>query len=581
MFMSGERNLWRLRREAPEKFFRQWPEYSSLAAQLFYNRKLLTQKSVDEFFNPDYSEDLHDPFLLKGMDKLMGRLKEGLKNNEKIIIYGDYDADGVCGTVILETLLRQAGFKNVSVYIPDRAKEGYGLNEKAVKEIIKKKIRLVITVDCGITDYNETEMFNRAGVAVAIIDHHLPLNRLPRADVIVDPWQKGDGYPFKKLSGAGVVFKVVQAAMKKFPLFPLGFDKWLLDLVAISTIADCMPLLGENRTLVKYGLVVLAQTRRVGLKALMSISRIKPEFDHSSLSTNLDTSKVAFSIVPRLNAASRMDHANTSYRLLKCENDLKAQELAKKLDIFNRGRQKKVEDIILEAERRYAKSGGEVIFEGDNNWPNGLLGLIAGKLKDKFYRPAFIYNIGDKEVRGSARGLAEFNVVEAMEKCSLTVSGFGEFGGHALAGGFSIKPWSAGDFKSCLVDMARREFAGKKLAPAIEIDKCLSPEEISWQNLEIIENFAPFGPENSEPVFLLKGARIIEARAVGSKNRHLRMTVEVGQEQKRLKAIGFKMGDFADQLSAGDVLNIVFYMEVDTWNGHKEMQLNLIDFKKV
>ncbi|PJE57894.1 MAG: single-stranded-DNA-specific exonuclease RecJ, partial [Candidatus Portnoybacteria bacterium CG10_big_fil_rev_8_21_14_0_10_36_7] len=437
--INGIGKKWKLKSSAPEDFLAEWPEYSPLVMTLLRHRNILTQEAVDKFFNPEYSLDLYDPYLLKNMDKMVKRLQKAINDEEKVVVYGDYDADGVSGAMILEIVLREAGCKNLSVYIPDRSREGYGLNEKAVEEISKGGNQLIITVDCGITDCKETKMAQDLGMEVVITDHHLPLGDLPPTKIIVDPWQKGDKYPFKSLSGAGVAFKVAQALIKKIGNFQIGFDKWLLDLVALSTIADYMPMVDENRTLVKYGLFVLAQARRPGIKALMKVSRVEPEMDRVNLATNLDTRTIAFTLVPRINAASRMDHANTSYDLLKIEDMEQARVLAKKIDGLNRNRQKRVEEIMQEADARYSANPKEIIFAGDESWPKGLLGLIASKLSEKYYRPAFIFNIENGTSKGSARGVEEFNVVSAMTECAKVINVFNEYGGHAKAGGFSIK----------------------------------------------------------------------------------------------------------------------------------------------
>ncbi|MEK7160877.1 MAG: DHH family phosphoesterase, partial [Patescibacteria group bacterium] len=256
---------WQLKEKAPAEFLAGQPEYPLIVLQLLYDRGLSDQTKIDEFFNPDYVQDLHDPFLLRGVEQAVARLKQAAGQGEPIAIFGDYDADGVCGAMILKTALEKIGAIIDQVYIPDRLIEGYGLNKEAVKKIAKGRTKVVVTIDCGIANVAEVALANSLGLEVIVVDHHQVGEELPKASAVIDPWQQGDTYPFKELAGAGVAFKLAQALLKNEPGVATGWEKWLLDLVALATVADCMPLLGENRTLVRYGLVVLAQTQRLGL----------------------------------------------------------------------------------------------------------------------------------------------------------------------------------------------------------------------------------------------------------------------------------------------------------------------------
>ncbi|MBI1888893.1 MAG: DHH family phosphoesterase [Candidatus Spechtbacteria bacterium] len=331
---------WQIKEQAPEEFGKEFPEFSSLTRNLLWQRGLKTQKDIDEFFNPDYSTDLHAPLLLKDAQKAVDRIFEALEKKEKVVVYGDYDSDGVCGATIMHNALQDIGFTrhNLGIYMPDREKEGYGLHEGAVEQFIKEKYNLIITIDCGTTSHKPISRANKNSLDVIVIDHHRVIDSPPPAYAFVNPHQEDDEYPFKDLCGAAVAFKVACALYQKADINE-GREKWFLDLVAMATITDIMPLLGENRTLVKYGLFVLAQAERPGLRALMEVSGIKPVFNQDSLTTNLKPWTLGFMLGPRLNAAGRIDHANTAFALLNADRYEEALKFAKEIDERNRERQ--------------------------------------------------------------------------------------------------------------------------------------------------------------------------------------------------------------------------------------------------
>ena len=543
-------------------FLEQFPEYSRLTLQLFWDRGLKTQKAIDEFFNPDYNEDLHDPFLMKGMKKTVERIEKALKNKEKITIFGDYDADGVCGTAILSETLNALGI-NPDTYIPNRNKEGYGLNLKAVKEVAAKKTDLIITIDCGITDFEEIKLANKLGMDVVIVDHHEVPNKIPSAVSIINPRQKGEKYPFRELAAAGVAFKLAQALLKS--KVSEGWEKWLLDLVAIATVADMMPLIGENRTLVKYGLVVLTKTRRLGLQELMKTARI----------TKVDAYTLGYILGPRLNAAGRMEHANTAYELLVTKSKEEAETLARRLDEKNQERQKLTNRIIREAESRLDLKKAKMIFEGDKNWLIGVVGLIAGRLADRYYRPVVIFQKMKDKTKGSARSIPSFNIVEAIAMCQELL---GDFGGHPGAAGFTVSNKNLKKFKEKLLKIADKKIKEEDLIPLLNIDLELEPRELSFEIYEEIQRFAPFGEENSKPLFLMKGLKIVNLRGVGNNGNHLKCYL--AGKTKGFQAIGFGLGYFCGKIKQGDRIDIVFELIADDWNGARKLQLKIIDLKK-
>jgi single-stranded-DNA-specific exonuclease len=596
---------WHFKPKAPENFIKQFPEYSPLVLQLLYDRGLKTQSQIDEFFNPDYEEDLHDPFLMKGMKKGVKRIIKAIKKKEKIIVYGDYDADGVCSSVILIAALKALGAQNLAVYIPDRSKEGYGLNLKAVKDLADQGAQLIIALDCGITNFKEIELAHSLGIEVIIVDHHRCPEKLPAAKVIIDPHQSGDRYPFKDLAAAGVAFKLVQALLLSRTTFKGqfsevctqdGFEKWLLDLVALATIADMMPLLGENRTLVKYGLGVLAQTKRIGLQELMKVVRLNPMVTQPSVNgepplTNLDACTLGYILAPRLNVASRLIHANAAYQLLITESVEEAKEIAERLDVLNRQRQQLVNEIIKQVEKRLMEKDKmeKVIFEGDPQWPVGIVGLVASKISEKYHRPTFIFNLTNNEARGSARGIPNFDIIQAISQCATWLE---DFGGHPGAAGLTVLRKNLDAFKKQLSSIADQRLKDEDLIPSIEIDAQLSPEEISWQHYEQVQRFAPFGQANPTPKFLIQDLEINDLRIVGNNGKHLkielrglslktspRMNPEGGIE-KKFKAIGFGLGERAEELKIGDKIDLVFEFIINEWNGTRDLQMKIIDFKK-
>jgi len=571
--------IWKISKKAPKEFFNKFPEYSKLTLQLLWDRGLRSQKSIDEFFNPDYDQDLHDPFLLKDVKLAIKRIDRAARKKEKVVIFADYDADGICGGVILSEILKSVNIEP-DVYIPDRNKEGYGLNFKAIEEIAKKGVKLILTVDCGITDFEEVKLANKLGMDVIVIDHHEIPKKLPPALVIIDPKQKKDKYPFKNLAATGVAFKVLQAFFRTKKV-PVQQEKWLLDLVAIATVTDSMLLLGENRTLVRYGLIVLSQTKRVGLRELMKIARIKPVFNPQTLETNLNTYTLGFVLGPRLNAASRIDHGTTAYKLLTAITEDNAREVSLKLEQKNQERQRTTERILKEARNRvlsYPKKR-KIIFEGDETWIAGIVGLVAQKLTDEFYRPCFIYQKFKDSSIGSARGVSGFNVVKALTACKKFLT---EFGGHSGAAGFRILNKNLKNFHQAMEKYSNRELKDEEITPYIYIDADIDINELNWVTFQQLEKMAPFGEGNPAPLFLLREVKITEMRSVGSNGHHLKLSLEKESEKgmKRLKAIGFGLAGFCDKIKLGEKIDIVFEMIANEWNGTKELQLKIIDLRR-
>jgi len=574
---------WTIKKRAPKKFLEKFPEFSQLMLQLLWNRGLKHREKIDEFFNPDYEKNLHDPFLLKGLKKSIKRIEGAARRNEKVVIFADYDADGVCSATLMVEVLALYDLKPY-VYIPDRQTEGYGLNFEAINEFSKRGYELIITVDCGITDIEEVRLAKQLKIDVLIFDHHEVLKKVPPALAIVNPKQKKCRYPFKNLSAAGVVFKLVQA-VSEIKKMPKSWEKWLLDLVAISTVTDSMPLFGENRTLVKYGLIVLSQTKRKGLAALMSQARINPSYDAEKMETNLSTVTLGFMIGPRLNAASRIDRGSLAYELLNAKTEEEAQAAAKKLEAKNLERQKIVSVTLKEARGKILDTldGKKVIFVGNKNWSNGIVGLIAQKLSEEFNRPAFVYRELNDRCVGSVRSLPGFNVVKAMAKCKDLLM---EFGGHPEAAGFTVLNENLPGFKQVIEKIAKKELSQGELARSIYIDAEMDENDLSWKTFDEVRKFAPFENNNhiaetcnNLPLFLIKKAKIKSIRSVGSNGNHSKMSI--GIKDKQFTAIGFGLANDCANIKTGDKVDIVFEMISNEWNDTKELQLRIVDLKKV
>ncbi len=561
-----------------------FPEINPIILQLLVNRGFREQSSIEEFFNFDYRQGLHNPFLFSDMKKTVSKIFTTIAENKKIVVYGDYDADGVCASVILVKTLQELGAK-VNVYLPHRDKEGYGLNTKAIKFLAKEKTELLITVDCGISNYEEVVLANQLGLEVIITDHHHIPERLPPAFAILNPKVAGKKtYPFGDLAGVGVAFKLIQALVKHhqanladegLKLSWEGFEKWLLDLVAIGTVADCVPLLGENRILVKYGLTVLNKTRLVGLRELIKTARIGKN------NNPLTTREISFQIAPRLNAAGRINHANNAFQLLITTSVAEAKQLAADLERDNNQRQR-LTDKIIEETREQAESQlkQKLLFILGKDWPASLIGLVAGKFADEFNRPVIVVSEVDDKIVGSGRSISPFNIIEALEKVA---DCFSHFGGHAQACGFSLKEKKViKKFRKKIVNLANRALAGFDFTPTLQIDTEINLSQIDWPFYQEISRFAPFGLGDPEPIFLTRNLSVLSHRQVGQNGKHLKLFIGNPTEEQanQMDGIGFNLADeFLDKIKVGDKIDLVYHLTANQWNGNEQLQLKMIDLK--
>ncbi|NOY35425.1 MAG: single-stranded-DNA-specific exonuclease RecJ [bacterium] len=564
---------WVLRGEIPDEISKELESQPELIRRVLFYRGVRTKEEAEKFLNPDYQKGQHDPFGILNMDKAVERILRAVNGGEHIIIFGDYDADGVCASVIFHDFFKKIGFDNFHVHIPDRHLDGYGLTMGAIEEFIERKAGLIITLDCGIADYEEVEKANSAGIDVVIVDHHLPQEKTPRAHAIVDPKQKDDSYPFEYLSGTGVAFKTIQALIKKgnFNIVP-GWEKWLLDLVALATIADMVPLTDENRVLTRYGLMVLRKTQRPGLLAFFRRMDINPK--------NLAEDDVAFMIAPRVNIASRMDHANASFAILTTQSPEEANMVSGHLEKLNTDRKKIVEDIMNEIGERIGETGApEVIVEGDMDWAPGVLGIAANRLLDKYERPVFLWGKANaKEIKGSCRSGGSVNLVDLMN--SLPEGFLIESGGHAFAGGFSAEEGKIGELPKEILSAYEKMPKEETKNGILNIDMEMGIDDVNWRAWELIEKMQPFGMDNPKPVFKFSGLKIDNVRKFGNGGIHLGLDFK-NSSGKKIPAIGFFVGDSEKfDLKAGQKIDLAATLEKSFFAGRTELRLKIVDIKR-
>ncbi|MFH2104925.1 MAG: single-stranded-DNA-specific exonuclease RecJ, partial [Parcubacteria group bacterium] len=548
--LSGK--TWQVAKKAPRSFVSKFPEFDVRTSQLLYNRGLDTQEKVDEFFNPDYSQDLFDPFLLKDMDRAVERIEQAVKKKERVGIFGDYDADGVTSSVLLMELFRDALGLTGQVYIPDRVSEGYGLNNKAIDWLADKKVDLIVTCDCGVSNKKEIDYARKKGIDVIVTDHHHVAHKFSRQYIVVDSKREGDKYPFKELAGVGIVFKLVQAIIKSKPdILRPGVDerfvKRALDLVTIGTIADCSPIISENRTLVKYGLDILRDSERVGLRALFEVAGVERD--------KVDTEAVGFFLAPRINAAGRLDHANVAFKLFTTQTMAEAQNYAQQLQQTNYQRQR-VTDKIFRAARTQIKDDvakNKILLAKGQDWPLGVVGIVAGKLTEEFFRPTLVLEEGKKQCTGSGRSIEQFNLIEAIISCEDILL---EFGGHKMAAGFGLKKENVDKFYQRLQKLAEEQIKDEDLVPTLALDAELDIKKVDWDLYNSLLRFQPFGADNRQPLFVVPGVYIQDVRQIGKQGKHLKMKVSDQEATISRDVIGFGLGKFATEIAKGDKIDL-------------------------
>lgn len=536
-------------------------EFHPLAVQLLYNRGINRSAEAEAFLRGD--ETLQsDPFLLPDMDRAVARIYQALMRDEKIAAYGDFDADGICGIAVLTCGLSLLGAKTTH-YIPHRVNEGYGLNLASLENLHQQGVTLVITADCGISNYTEVDGARKIGLDIIITDHHVPPPTLPPALATVNPKREDSLYPFSQLAGVGVAFKLIQALFQT-----LGKEEHLeelLDLVALGTVADMVPLLGENRYLVKRGLEVLSRTRRPGLQEMINLVGLSPE--------DLDTEDISWVLAPRLNAPGRLDHALPSYRLLVTESPKEARQLAEELVQQNTQRQRLTEEFFCQAKEQIFSRDidSPLLMVGGEDFPQGITGLIAGRLMGEFYRPSVVFEQGQSTSTGSARSIDEFDIIAAIKECQDLLI---KFGGHPMAAGFTLPTENLASFHERLLRIAASQLSDVELYPFLTIDAQVPLSTMNGKIFKQIERFAPFGNSNPLPVFLSSGVRVTDCYPVGNGSRHLKLRLREGDIA--WPGIGFNLGHLVGEVTSE--IDLVYNLTVDRWNGDERLNLNILDF---
>ena len=593
-----------------------FPEMSAVALQLLRDRGLKSQEEFDVFLGPDWSRDVHSPWLFLHMREAVDCVFAVLEAGEVIAVHGDYDADGVCGSAVLLSTLRDVcrafGYDETKLvsYIPDREKEGYGMSVGTMEHLAEHdKVKLVITVDCGISNGSAIARGRELGVATIVCDHHTMPEVLPVDAILIHPLVPGETYPNKSLCGTGVAFKLAcgllddardrlahgapssappqrpHSVRTSRPLAPglggpgtalpisqpilEGHEKWLLDLVAIATVTDVMPLLGENRVLELFGLVVLNKSRRPGIRALVEAAGAKWG--------ELDTYTIGFQLGPRINAAGRMQHASAALNLLLEEDASRAAVLAQALNEANTQRQKASEQMYKEARELIGEPGDRrIIVVAKEEWPAGLVGLVAGKLVNDFARPVYVVGKEEEKYVGSGRSIEGFDVTACLRAAAEHMD---KFGGHPQACGFSV----TGEETFANAVAAMEAYAAEVLKdavfiPSLRVDAIVSLKDFDWHLNDTVVQFAPFGEKNPKPIFAALGVEVVGCSTVGSDGKHLRLMLrEPGG--KAVKAIAFGFGEWAVRLTLGTHVDVAFEVSINEWNGNRELQARVVDLR--
>ncbi len=551
---------WNLLPSVPDKHLVPTLDVSPLISQLLYNRGLTELSQLEVFIAADRRLS-GNPFLLPDMNRAVARIYRALLSGENIAVYGDFDADGITATALLVQGLTTLGGK-VIPYIPHRLTEGYGLKTAALENLYRQGISLVISVDCGITALPEVKKAKRMGLDVIITDHHTPLPEVPPAVAIVNPKLPNSNYTFSELSGVGVALKLLQALYQA-----IGKEQQvdgLIDLVALGTVADMMPLLGENRYLVKEGLKLINAAPRLGLRELIAQAGL----DIGSV----DAGSISWIIAPRLNAAGRLAHALTSYKLLMTDSPQEARQLAVWLDGKNAERQRLTTRVLAKAREQVLAQGiSPLLIASDSDFPPGIAGPVASKLAEEFYRPAIVIKIGEQVSSGSCRSIPEFNIIAALKQCHHL---FSHFGGHSRAAGFTLPTRNLPRLKQYLSQLAAAQLAGVDLRPRLDIDAEVTLPDLSGDTFRAIQQLAPFGQGNPAPTFLSRRVEVVDSRTIGSNREHLR--VKLRQGGTIWEGIGFGMGNYLAKVSSP--LDIVYNLEIDRWGGEERLRLNILDF---
>lgn len=526
---------------------------SELLTKILVNRGITDDKEIDTFLNPTRN-DFYDPYLMPDMDKAVERIIKAINNQEKVMIYGDYDVDGITSITVLKKFLEERGLKT-GHYIPNRLEEGYGLNENAIRSIAEQKYTLMITVDCGISGIEEVELANQLGIETIITDHHEQSESLPNAYAIINAKRKDSQYPFRGLAGCGAVFKLIQAISLRLGLEEKEFLKYL-DIVCVGTISDIVPLVDENRVIAKLGLKLVAQTRNIGLRELILQSGYK----------KIDSNTISFGVAPRINACGRMGYQEEALDLFLTNNIEEARKITARLNSYNLERQTKEKDIFEQAIKELEKEDIEklntIVLSGDN-WHHGVIGIVASKLTEKFYKPTILICFEDNIGKGSGRSLPGFDLHKALVETSAYLE---KYGGHEMAVGLSLKKEKYNDFKLAFEEIAKSKNI-QQIIPVIKIDSIITAKDVNKKTIQDLEMLEPFGEKNKNPIFVYKNLKIDSIRAL-SEGKHLKLTLK--DDNLLINAIGFNLGYLSEEYLIGDKIDIAGNLEINKYGRRRD-----------
>lgn len=536
---------------------------NKLLATILSNRGIVEEEQIEKFLNPKRN-DFYDPYGMPDMKITVERIIKAIENQEKTIIYGDYDVDGITSVTVLKSFLKERGL-DVGVYIPNRLDEGYGLNKTAVEKIAQEGYTLMITVDCGISAIEEVQYANDLGIETLITDHHEPGEEIPKALAVVDAKRKDNKYQCRNLAGVGVVFKLIQAISMRLGLEEKEYLKYL-DIVCIGTISDIVPLTDENRVIVKLGLKLVQQTRNLGLRSILQATGYN----------KIDSIAISFGVAPRINACGRMGHQEEALNLFLSKDAKEVNELTQKLNEYNKERQEIEKNIFADAVEQIKANNLQeksTIALMGKNWHHGVIGIVSSKITEMYFKPSILLCEEGDIGKGSGRSIPGFDLYEALTKCSKLID---RFGGHAMAIGITIKKDKFEEFKTEFEKTARENHI-EDIVPILKIDSQISLDEINKNMVESLKELEPFGEENKTPLFLFKNLKIDSIRAL-TEGKHLKLTVK--ENKAVVNAIGFNLGQLANEYKIGDKIDIVGNLEINSFNGVDNVQINIKDMMK-
>ncbi len=535
---------------------------SKMLATILVNKNLEDKQEIEVFLNPKRN-DFHNPYLMPDMEIAVNRIIKAMQNKEKVIIYGDYDVDGITSITVLKKFLNDRGL-HVDQYIPNRLDEGYGLNKTAIEKIVSEKYDLMITVDCGISGIEEIDFANSLGLETIVTDHHEPADVLPNALAVVDAKRRDNKYPFNQLAGVGVVFKLIQAIGIKYNLEEKEYLKYL-DLVCVGTISDIVPLVDENRVIAKLGLKLVEVTKNIGLKILLRTIGYKV----------IDSAAISFGVAPRINACGRMGHEKEALKLFLTESVIEATEISKKLNEYNKQRQETEREIFDEVVEKIEKTEQDkpAIVLADEKWHHGVIGIVASKVTEMYYKPSILICYDGDEGKGSGRSIPGFDLHEALTNCSKYIN---KFGGHAMAIGINVNKENFQNFKDDFEKFASKSDI-KQLMPIIKVDEEVELKDVQVDIIKQLSLLEPFGEANKRPIFMCRNLRINSIRAL-SDGKHLKLTLK--QDNDIIDAIGFNMGYLVNDYLLGDKVDVVGNLEINNYNGWQSVQMSLNDIRK-